>query len=166
MFNFISLIQLFKSCLALLMKTHGQNRYMLSTLSGRQRCKLTRELFCFTQPIKNFTEGYTLCFREAPTFAENNSLSLLVLTNQNNNAEDTFTSWSLLRQCLAKFSILAGVEGNVSNKIVVGFITLFSCLSLPSVIWDCQMLDCSIFRGCCKEKASREKGYIKINYYQ
>ena len=100
------------------------------------------------------------------TFAENNSLSSLMVTNEHIFSIIVLTSWSLLRQCLEKFSTPAGVEGKMSNKNVVGFITLFSCLSLLSVIWDYQMLDYSIFRGCCEEKASREKGYMKINYHQ
>lgn len=100
------------------------------------------------------------------TFAENNSLISLMFTNKHIFSIIVLSSWSLFKQYLAKFSTPARVEGKVSNKNIVGFITLFSCLSLLSVIWDYQMLDYSIFHGCCEEKAGREKGYIKIHYHQ
>lgn len=64
-------------------------------------------------------------------------------------------------QSFAELNTLARVEGRVSNKNGVGFITLFSCLSLLSVIWDYQMLDYNIFHGYCEGKAISKKEHIK-----
>lgn len=68
-------MQLFKSCLALMMKMSGHKRYTLSTLSGRERCREINihiklapviVLFLVMQPKKNFTEE---SFREITSFA-------------------------------------------------------------------------------------------------
>lgn len=127
--------------------------------------------FCFlSHSLSRTVQKGKLCVSEkhciCTTFAEKHSLNSLMLTDEHIFSIILLTSWSLLRQCLAKFNTLAALEGKVSNKNVVGFITLFSCQSLLSVVWDYRMLDYSIFRGCCEEKASGEKWYIKINYHQ
>lgn len=113
---------------------------------------------------------YTLCFREAPS-----SAVLLLRTISS-------AHWCLLMNTCSVllFWILRDYLGNTWQNLVhqqgwrggwqtrklFSLITLFSCLSLLSVIWDYQKLDCSIFHGCCEEKASRKKGYIKITYQQ
>lgn len=149
----------------------GYKCYFSSTLSGKE----CAEIPTFTSNLhmiyiaNAFYQELYMCFREAPSFVLLLRTILSVywcLLNEHIFSNIVLTSWSLLTQYLAKFSTPAGLEGRVSNKIVVSFITLFSCLSLLSVIWDYQMLGYSIFHGCCEEKASREKGYIKIIYYQ
>lgn len=52
------------------------------------------------------------------------------------NASSALLFWLLgaYWKCFAELNTLARVEGGVSNKNGVGFITLFSCLSLLSVI--------------------------------
>lgn len=157
--------------------------YLLSTLSGRKWCreiythiKLTHEVFfwflsCSPRSILQkdtlCISEFTLCFREAPS-----SAVLLLRTISS-------AHWCLLMNTCSVllFRFLRDYLGNTWQNLVhqqrwkggwqtrklFSLITLFSCLSLLSVIWDYQKLDYSIFRGCCEEKASRKKRIYKNN---